>query len=151
MQDSRDRQSKRRYRCIELRAVVSDHLITALHGADRRFEYRACLISKPLSWLQVWVFSNHTFTRDLLYFTVGIRRDPAAAKQARRDLTFVADSNCAGKDVFVFFRFALIVDVVGADVDSDTVAAGFVHAGILATRLRPCDRDRANPRHNVAA
>jgi hypothetical protein len=92
-----------------LRAIVSDHLITALHCAHGGFEYRTGLIAEALTRLEMRVFADDTFARDFLHFAVGIGGDPTTAKQARRDFAFVANGNGASKDVFIFFGFALII------------------------------------------
>ena len=97
-------QEKGRDGCIELHAIVGDHLITALHGAHRGFQDGAARITEALPRLKVRLLSDHALATDFLHLTVRIGDDPMTSQQACRNRSFVADGDGVGKHIPTLFR-----------------------------------------------
>ena len=86
MYPARYRQSKGWNRGIKIIAVVRDHLVAALHAADRRFQHGTTRILKMVARVQVGLFTDDSFTTDFLNVTVAVGNDPVSCKQLRRHL-----------------------------------------------------------------
>ena len=118
---ARHRERERRDRRVEMRAVVGQHLVAALHGADRSFEHRAAGVAEALAGQQVRLLADHAFAAHFLDLAVRVGDHPVTRQQPRRHLAFVADGDRVGKGVVAFLGLGLLADIVGADVDADLV------------------------------
>src|ERR1700677_2601788 len=81
MQHAGDGAEKGRNGRLEFRAVVPDHLVAALHGADRSFQYGATGISETLARFEVGLFADHAITTHFLHAAVGVGDDQMACQQ----------------------------------------------------------------------
>ena len=66
MDSPRYREREWRDRRIEADAVVGQHLVTALHSADRRFEDSATRVAESLARLQVRLLADDTLAANFL-------------------------------------------------------------------------------------
>jgi len=57
---------------VEALALAGDHLVTALHRPDGRFQWAEARVLKRPAWRQDGLFANHSLTLDALDFTVGV-------------------------------------------------------------------------------
>src|SRR5687768_1681701 len=115
-----------------MRTVVRQHLVAALHRADRRFEHGAAGVAEPLTGQQVRLLADHAFAADFLDLAVRVGNHPMPREQAGRHLAFVADRDRVGKSVVPFLGLGLLADVIGADVDTDLVDPGGLAAWAAA-------------------
>jgi hypothetical protein len=91
------RERERRDRRVELHAVVREHLVGALHRADRRFQYGAARVAEALAGHQVRLLADHALAAHLLHLAVRIGDEPVAAQQFRRHGAAIADRDRVGK------------------------------------------------------
>jgi hypothetical protein len=104
-------------------AVVGQHLVAALHRADRRFEHGRAGVTEALSGKQIGLLAHDAFAAHFLdHVAVGIGDDPMSCQKPRGNLAFVADGDGVREDVMPFVRLRLLADIIGADVDADLVA-----------------------------
>src|SRR5690606_6481017 len=131
VEQARDRESERSDVRIELRAIVTEHLITALHRADRRFEHGAARIPESLAGQQVGLFADDAFAAHFLHFAVCIRDHPMACEQAGRNLALVANRDRIGEDVMRFVGLRLLAHVARAHVDANAMTCRLIGARSL--------------------
>ena len=132
----------RRDRRVEVRAVVGDHLVAALHGAHRRFDHGAARVAEALARLQVRLLADHAVAAHFLHLAVGVGDDPVARQQPCRDLALVADRDGVGEDEAAVARLGLLLEVGRLDVDADVVRSGF-HAVVDSSGRAPPARRTA--------
>ena len=68
----------------KLLAVVGDHLVAALHRADRRLEHGTAGVAEALARLQVRLLADHAVAAHFLHLAVGVGDDPVAGQQPGR-------------------------------------------------------------------
>src|SRR5258708_7822785 len=116
---ARHRQPEGRDRRVELHAVIGDHLIAALHGADGRLDHGAGRVAKSLPGLQVRLLADDAIAAGFLHIAVRIRDDPVTCEQARRDLSLIANGNGAREYKTLVARIGLLLDIRSLDFHSD--------------------------------
>src|SRR5262249_42099679 len=137
-------------RSIELRPIVGEHLVAALHGTDGRLDHGTARIAKTLTGLEVGLLADHAITAHFLDLAVGVGDHPVACHQPRRDLALVADSDGVGEHVAALVRVGLLIEVAGLDVDTDAMLGG-AHGPILPDATRAQGRARiASTSHGAA-
>ena len=112
-------------------AVVAEHLVFALHGADRRFYHGPTGVAKDLARLKVGLLADHTLAADLLDLAVGVGDEPVPVQQLGGRAARIADRDGVRKYVTVRVRIGLIVDVSGLDAHLESVCVLLAHAGVL--------------------
>src|SRR5258708_923708 len=113
------RQPEGRDRRVEMLAIIGDHLIAALHGADGGLDHGAGRVAKSLPGLQVRLLADDAIAAGFLHIAVRIRDDPVTCEQARRDLSFIANGNGAREYKTLVARIGLLLDIRSLDFHSD--------------------------------
>ena len=73
-------QGERCNRAVKLLSVIGQHLVTALHAADRGLQHGAAGITKTFAGFQVRLFADHTFPTHFLGLAIGIGDDPVTGQ-----------------------------------------------------------------------
>ena len=136
-------------RRVELLAVVRDHVVLALHRADRRLEDGAAGIPEPLARLQVRLFADDAVADHLLHLAVGVGDEPVARHEAGRLRPFVADRDRVREHVLVARRVRLVGEIRRLHRDRDVVFSGFSHwrrTTFWRAIINPCPNSRSPPR-----
>ena len=83
--------------------IGCEHLIAAVHGADRRLHHTTAGVAKALAGREQGLLTNHTLAMYFLHLAVAVGDDPVTADQLRGLAAGVADGDVIGEDVvFVF-------------------------------------------------
>src|SRR2546429_7205446 len=107
-----------------MRTVVGEHLVAALHGADRGLQHRAAGVTETLAGLQVRLLAHHAVAAHLLHLAVGIRDDPMAGPQSRRHPAPVADGDGVGENVKALAPGGLLLPGTGLDAGPELLLQG---------------------------
>lgn len=59
-------------------ALRIDHIVMALHGAQRRFDHRAAGVLKFAAWLDMGLLADHTFALHFRFAAISIGDQPVA-------------------------------------------------------------------------
>src|SRR5699024_6039944 len=128
VQRARGSEGERRDRGVEVRAVVADQVVAALHAANRGFQHRAGGVFELLARLDPRLLAHHALAAHLLDLAVAVGDDPVAAHQLRRQPPQVADADGVGEYVMFALGLGFLVEETGRDLDFQRVVRGLVHA-----------------------
>jgi len=76
VQGAWNREREGRYFSIKFITVIGDHLVAALHAANRRGDHGAAGILETLARFQMRLLSDNAFTFYFLDIAVGVRDQP---------------------------------------------------------------------------
>lgn len=124
VQRPRNRQNKRRNVRIKTGAVFGDHLITAMHRADRGFENGARGVLVAFTRMHHRLFADDAITTYFAHVTIRVGDDPVTAQQACADRSPVMDLDRVRENVTIVMWCRLIVEKLRLDRNRDVV--GFI-------------------------
>ena len=118
-------------RHFEFGAVVGDHLVAAVHGADRGGDDAATGVFEAFAGLQQGLLADHAEAADFLYLAVGVGDDPVAADQLRGDVAGIGDGDGIGENETILSDVGLFRVVFAVHLDFDPVLLAFGHVPIF--------------------
>src|SRR5690606_1716936 len=83
VQGARDSEGEGRDRRVEARAVVADHAVAALHGADGGAQHRARGVGELVAGLDARLLAHHALAAHLFHVPVAVGDHPVALEQLR--------------------------------------------------------------------
>ncbi|MDV7397071.1 hypothetical protein RZS08_37070, partial [Arthrospira platensis SPKY1] len=81
MQCPRHRQHEGRDLGLEAVLVFTEHLVSPVHGADRRLEHAAAGVAEVLAGCELGLLADHPLAMHLLHLAVAVGDDPVAGEQ----------------------------------------------------------------------
>ena len=73
-------EAERRYLGVKTDAIIRDHLVAAMHGADRGFHHGARGIAEVFTRLQVGILADNTIAFDFLCLAVPVGNNPVTGQ-----------------------------------------------------------------------
>lgn len=101
-----------------------------MHGPARRTQHAAARVLEAVARVQARLLPDDARTAHLFDVTVGVGDDPVAREQLREGLAHVRDAHRVGEDVVVVARRGLLRDVLGRDLDPNSLRGGGGHAPV---------------------
>ena len=127
MQYPRDAEGEFRNLCFERRAILSDHLVIATHGTDRRFQLAAARILVGFARTDERLLADDTQATDFLDPQLAVGNEPVAGNQLCRDRAGVGDADGVGKQVMIALGIGLVSHVLRIGRDDNLIFFAFCH------------------------
>ena len=106
---------------VERDAVFTDAMVTAAHGAYRRWERAAACVFEGFAWPQQRLLAHYAQASHLLGLLTPVGDDPVTADDLGGMFALVGDTYGVCKYELLFRRLGLIRQVLRSDADHDIV------------------------------
>jgi hypothetical protein len=128
MKNTRYTQYELRDLDLELRAIISLHLVAASHRSHLCGQHRATGIFEALAGFQHRLFANHALSAHFLHMVIGIGNDPVAADELGCDRAEICDGDGVGKYETVAGLIGLFRQIIHLRLYHNTMLIDFFHA-----------------------